>query len=426
MPVPPIRLFRSRPPTERPSRAAFYVGLAVALASLTVLTYLLYTIDSSTLYTKNFVSDEVYYASVAAKLSVYMFGYRGPVNISPSINPTYWNFEHPPLGKYIMALSIALLHTDSWIGYRLPEIIMTSLEPLIVYLAFAWPPTPSDDSIPRTVAGSVASIIFPLEHIVRVEGGIGLLDTVATFFVAISLALAMRRHYLAAATAAGLAVASKETAAPLALVLAIYYVVNERGKPRASPLKAASMILIPIAIFIASYVPEFIYFGVSNVLNGGLLLMMHWDLVSRPSGPTPSQPVDWLIGTSSMVLAYGLVSDKMVYVYASMTPTIELGAFAIAIYTVISRAVPRPRGPLDPASLFFIVEFLSFYAVYLKGNHTLYSMYSIIFVPASAMLWGLLAYSILRQLSPKAIRQPTPQPGQAAQSMSGPAQGLQG
>lgn len=408
VPVPPIYV-RSRPLTSRPSRAAFYLGLTVSLVSLALVAYFTYSFDSSPL-AKGFVSDEVYYASVSAKLAEYMFGYSGPLtNISPSISPTYWNFEHPPLGKYIIALSIAALHTTSWIGYRLPEIVMTSLEPLIVYLAFAWPPSADPDSIPRSAAGAVASVIFPLEHIVRVEGGLALLDPIATFFVTISLALAMRRKYIASAFAAGLAIASKETALPIALAIAIYYILSE-DRRLLSPLKAAGVFLMPLAVALLSYVPEVIYFGLSSVINGGLLVMLHWDIVSRPSGPTPSTPWQWLVNVDSMTLAYGLVKGRMVYVDASMTPAISLGGLAIAVYAVLSRVMNRYKGPYDAPSIYFLVEFLGFCADYAIGDHTLYSFYSIILVPMIAALWGELAYSLLsavRERPPRAEAQIT-------------------
>ena len=396
--VPPIRV-KGEPFSSPGWRMAFWVGLAVALAAAILVGFFVYSFDAAP-YASGYVSDEVYYASVAAKLAMYVFGYGGPApSVASSISDSYWNFEHPPLAKYIMAASIALLRTPSWISYRAPSIAMAVLEPLIIYLAFAWPPGPGKEGVARATAGAVAATIFPLEHIVRVEGGLALLDPYAAFFALVSLALAMRRKYLASAFAAGLAIASKETALPLALALPLFYIANEARKPAASVRKAELMLLLPIAIGVISYVPEFVFFGLKTVIYNGMLLMAHWDLVSRPSGPTPSQPIDWFVGRNSMALVYTVINGRTIVVLASMTPAVELPALAIAVYNAVSRALERKR-IWDAPTIFFFVQLLGFYAAYLAGNHTLYSMYSIIFVPMTAALWGELAYSIIARLTP--------------------------
>ena len=392
-----------RRPRLRPRRIdrAYVLGLLVALAAAVATGLATYHVAAAY---KSYVSDEIYYAGTAAKMDLYMFDTDSPVPPPPrQLAYGYWNLEHPPLAKYILAIA-EWLGRGSYMSYRWPSIIMTSLMPLIAYLAVTYP-FPDRDARRLALAGAVASAIFPLESIVRNEGGLALLDVYAAFFTMLSLAFAMQDRYLLAAFFAGLAAASKETAVPIVLAVIVAYYLNSRSPRRARLLGSLVLLALPAALFLASYLPLASYLGPQAVVS--FVGTAKWDLASRPSGPTPSQPIEWFLGINPMyfTLTYveaktsvGLKTIRVVGgLAARMTPAIEIPALALVILSALSSAWSR-RVPRDPAFWYYVIELLGFYAAYLAGNHTLYSMYAIIFVPMVSILWAELAYILSRSV----------------------------
>ena len=380
---------------------AYVIGLIVALASVIATGAATY---STVVHLKGYVSDEIYYAGVAANMNLYMFDTDSRVPLPPhQLAYGYWNLEHPPLAKYILVLA-EWAGGGGYMSYRWPSIIMTSLMPLIAYLAVTYP-FPDRDARRLALAGAVASVIFPLESIVRNEGGLALLDVYATFFVMLSLAFAMQDKYLLAAFFAGLAAASKETAVPIALAVVIAYYLNSRSPRRVRLLGALLTLSIAVVVFLASYLPLAAYLGPQVMAS--FVGTAKWDIVSRPSGPTPSQPIDWFLGIRSMYFIvkyvqvqtqYGFKTIKVVGgLAARMTPAVELPALTLVLLSAVSSLWGR-RVPRDPAFWYYVVELLGFYAVYIVGNHTLYSMYAIVFVPMVSILWAEIAYLLSRSV----------------------------
>ena len=380
---------------------AYVIGLIVALASVIATGAATY---GTVVHLKGYVSDEIYYAGTAANMNLYMFDTDSRVPLPPSqLAYGYWNLEHPPFAKYILVIA-EWLGGGGYMSYRWPSIIMVSLMPLTAYLAVTYP-FPDKDARRLALAGAVASVIFPLESIIRNEGGLALLDVYAAFFVMLSLAFAMQDRYLLAAFFAGLAAASKETAIPIALAVVIAYYLNSRSPRRVRLLGALLALSIAVVVFLASYLPLAAYLGPQVMAS--FIGTAKWDIVSRPSGPTPSQPIDWFLGIRSMYFMlkyvqvqtqYGFKSFKVVGgLAARMTPAIELPALALVLLSAVSSLWGR-RVPRDPAFWYYVVELLGFYAVYIVGNHTLYSMYAIVFVPMVSILWAEIAYLLSRSV----------------------------
>jgi Predicted membrane-bound dolichyl-phosphate-mannose-protein mannosyltransferase len=100
--------------------AVFLVGLVVVLLAsvrVAMVTSWYASHVSGGGYDNAYISDEIYYVDAARRILVNVFGYRGPLfNYSGETASNYYNFEHPPLGKYIMAASMALLATGRSAG----------------------------------------------------------------------------------------------------------------------------------------------------------------------------------------------------------------------------------------------------------------------------------------------------------------------
>lgn len=353
--------------------ALFLVGLAVvALGSYYVAAKA--TWNASHIggggYDNVYISDEIYYVDAARRILVNVFGYHGELfPYSGETASNYYNFEHPPLGKYIMALSMALLG-DKPFNWRVPSIVMASLIPLIIYVGLAW-----GRDTRWIVIGTVAGLAASADHILIAMGSVAMLDIYAAFFLSLAIVSAFRERFYLSAVFEGLAWASKETALPGALALLI--LILARSPNRAGVIKFLKVFIIVLGVFIVAYIPLFAHFGVMYVIQqtlGGY----KWDLVSRPPGPPASAPSGWFFNVNPFVLSYSPLLE------ASMTVPLELTALgaAIAIFVV---GLGRDRRLLRAGSTFYVLEFVGLWAVYLAGNHTLYSFYSVVFTPAMAV-----------------------------------------
>jgi len=345
-----------------------------------------------------YISDEVYYATIAEKMAVYMFGYVGPVHAPASgIGYMYWNLEHPPLAKYIIALALMAQHSPYAVAWRVPSVILTSLEPLIVFLGITLG-NPRD--VRRLIGGAVGAMVFPVETIMATVGALALLDTYAAFFITLAIVLAVNRRWGLAAIAMGLALASKETALPFVLALAVYYYLNSNEARKDRLITSLAIILGPIAIAVLSYAPIVAYLGPRNTVLG-IETTLRWDLQNRPSGPVPSSPLDWFFGINAMI--GGIITEtikvgnnyivRQLLLRFSMNPYVEAPAFIIAMGYFIYTLLARRTVPKDLGTVFLVTGFVIFSVIYIF-NHTFYSFYSIVFVPVTAMIWSEVISSV--------------------------------
>lgn len=360
--------------SRRLSIAIFVVGLIIVLlASIRValLTSWYASHVTGGGYDNAYISDEIYYVDAARRILVNVFGYRGPLfNYSGETQPDYYNFEHPPLGKYIIAASMALLG-DRPFNWRVPSIVMASLIPMIVYVGLSWGRGPR-----WAIIGAAAGVLASADHILIAMGSVALLDIYAAFFLSLAIVSAFRERYLLSSFFEGLAWASKETALPG--LLAIWILVALRT-PRSKALRLIALTtVIAIGVFLVAYIPLFVHFGVMYVIHqtlGGY----KWDLESRPPGPPTSTPSGWFFNVDPFVLSYSPLLE------ASVTEAFEAPSMiaAIAIFLI---GVLADRRLVRAGDAFFVTEFLALWIVYLAGNRTLYSFYAVTFTPASAVV----------------------------------------
>ncbi len=372
--------------SRRLSALAFVVGLAVvALASVHValVTSWYASHVSGGGYDNAYISDEIYYVDAARRILVYVFGYRGQLfNYSGDTQPSYYNFEHPPLGKYIIAAAMALLG-DKPFNWRVPSIVMASLIPIILYIGLAWGRGPR-----WALIGAAAGVLASADHILIAMGSVALLDIYAAFFISLAVVSAFRERFLLSSVFEGLAWASKETALPG--LLAIWILVALRNPPKKALRLVALTTVIAVGVFLIAYVPLFLHFGVMYVIHqtlGGY----KWDLESRPPGPPTSTPSGWFFNIDPFVLSYSPL------LMASVTEAFEapsmIAALAIFVVGVLSN-----RGLLRAGDVFFVAEFVGLWLVYMAGNRTLYSFYAVIFTPISAVVMAEVLDIVLNKL----------------------------
>jgi len=218
--------------------------------------------------------DEVHYLPAA----------RAILALSHSLNP-----EHPPLGKELIALGMAIFG-DNPLGWR----IMPMLAGVLAVLSFMralWHATCSRFA---SVAGGVLLVLaFPI----FVQARIAMLDIFMAAFTLLALwmcAAACREQETArwrlaiAGVALGCAMASKWNAIPLAMLPGLAFLtvrwrsagwsalIARRGPPIGGitlPEAALSLGLLPLATYALCYWPSFFYD--QNAISPGGLIDLH-------------------------------------------------------------------------------------------------------------------------------------------------------
>ena len=186
------------------------------LLTLLLLAALLVRIAWLTLPANSLIFDEKYYVNAARVLLGWTVQPGAPYAGSPvGLDP---NTEHPPLGKLLMALSMAIFG-DNGLGWRLPSVIagMVALGALFAIVRSAG----ESFRLGLLVVGLVA-----FENLSLVHGRIGTLDMLVLAPLLVGAALALRGHWAAAGALTGLALLVKLTAIYGLLALLILAVLG--------------------------------------------------------------------------------------------------------------------------------------------------------------------------------------------------------
>ena len=295
-------------------------------------------------------------------------GYQYP---SKSNIHNYLNTEHPPLGKYIIGLSMTLLG-DKPLSWRIPGLLEAAAIIIIVYLA-GW-------RVGGLLGGLVAITAAMADPLLRNMSVVAMLDIHLTFFTALALLLAVYDRPLAAMVAAWLSFSVKFSG--LFTVLAVYLflrLVRRLSFPRSLLYTVATSM-----VYLAVSAPMIMYRGLDTWVEDHLGAI-RWHTTSRGSGPPTSTPVDWLLNARPMGLHYN--PDLI----ASTNPVL-LSLAMLAAVVLVPLLLNRDRSKNYVPAFFFLSVWLGYSALYLKGNRTLYSFYAVQLSPAAAVMVGSAVY----------------------------------
>jgi predicted membrane-bound dolichyl-phosphate-mannose-protein mannosyltransferase len=268
---------------------------------------------------------------------------------------SYYNLEHPPLAKYVIAAVEAV--RDEPIFWRLPSMALGAATLFLVFLTA------------RKLAGGlwalVASALMLFDNTFRAMASIAMLDIYLAFFTALLAYFHLSRRLLATGVALGLAAAVKYSGAfPVFGLIYLY--------ARRSFRELATVLLMAVSVFLLVNIPIAGHLGIERWARE-ILGAISWHTTSRPPGPTASTPLDWLFMQNSFAI---YINPD---VYASGTPA-YLVALAYALYK------------RDDVSALYLSTYGGYWLVYLAGNHTLYSFYAAHYSPlAHILLAGLFA-----------------------------------
>lgn len=188
------------------------------------------------------IFDEAYYVNAARTILGWAVAPGAHYADSPAgLDP---NTEHPPLGKLLMALSMAILG-DNGIAWRLPSLIggMTALGALYLIVRAAG----------ETAWLAILAVgLLAFDNLTFVHGRIGTLDMMVLAPMLLGAWLALRERWALAGLAMGVAILIKLTALygllALLMWLGLKLIAEWREHRRISPLS-----LRPAAVFVLTF-----------------------------------------------------------------------------------------------------------------------------------------------------------------------------
>jgi dolichyl-phosphate-mannose--protein O-mannosyl transferase len=161
------------------------------------------------------IFDEAYYVN-AARVIVGLPATNHYADSPPGFDP---NTEHPALGKLLIATSMSVLG-DNGLGWRLPSVIAAMIALLAVYLIVR--DTGKSAWLPILVTGIAA-----FDNLTLVHGRIGTLDILVLAPLLVGSWLALRKRWILAGVAMGIALLIKITAIYGVAAVALYTLATQ-------------------------------------------------------------------------------------------------------------------------------------------------------------------------------------------------------
>jgi dolichyl-phosphate-mannose--protein O-mannosyl transferase len=152
-----------------------------------------------------------------------------------------YEWTHPPLSKLGMVVGMKIFGENSF-GWRIPQAILGTLSVLLIYLL-------TKEIFKDRLISLLSAFIFSLDGLPLVLSRMGMNDSYVLFFALLSIYLFIRDKNLLSSIAYGLALSSKWSALYVFPIIFIsHFVFRKKIK-----LSYLSFLIIPIAVYIASY-----------------------------------------------------------------------------------------------------------------------------------------------------------------------------
>ncbi|MET1160615.1 MAG: glycosyltransferase family 39 protein [Thermoprotei archaeon] len=317
-----------------------------------------------------------------------IYGWRIPD--AENIN-NYLNTEHPPLAKYLVALSIALLG-DYPIAWRIPSIIAGALTVLISFL------------IVLKITGSetlafIVALFVGIDPMMRSLSSIALLDVFVALFTVLALYFIVLRKYYTALIVAIIGSLFKFSALFILIPVTLYIVRTElRNNPTfhgalSGLIRVFSVsILLFIGVQVISSVPLIQHLGFGIWFQQAILGAFKWHMSSKCVGascPISSSPWDWFMGVNGFPLYYFSADE---YIVATGFWPFWLIAL---IYSYLVFPIYTRDRDLGKILVFFHGVFLGYVLLWILGNKTQYSFYAVQFTPLVYLILVLVFVKVI-------------------------------
>jgi dolichyl-phosphate-mannose-protein mannosyltransferase len=346
------------------------------------------------------IFDEAYYVNAARVI----LGLAPNGHYEESVRGFDPNTEHPALGKLLIAASMALLGDNS-VAWRIPSVIFGMIALVATYLIVR--ATTRSAWLPVLVTGLVA-----FDNLTFVHGRIGTLDILVLAPMLVGAWLALRRRWILAGVAMGIALLIKITALYAIGAVALYILLTEgpewwraRRIPRADLLGPIGFAIITFSIMIGgltlldfslSQFPSPID-HIARIVSYGAGLKAPIDVGACPE--IDSQPWQWLFNECQINYFRTDTTVRAGEVITAKFATVE---FTGALNPLLAGAIPlsalftgwyawRTRDRLAIwAVAWAIANYVPYVLLALLTPRIMYLYYFLPLVPAAAIGIALL------------------------------------
>lgn len=158
-----------------------------------------------------------------------------------------YEWTHPPLAKLGMALGMIIFGENSF-GYRIPGAILGTISVLLTYLI-------AKKLFGDEVTAILSAAALSLDGLALVMSRIGMNDSFMLFFTLLTVYFFLCQNNFLSALSFGLAISSKWSAI---WVLPILFVIWLRRKNKLNPSLFFWFVLLPVAIYLLTYLQMFL------------------------------------------------------------------------------------------------------------------------------------------------------------------------
>jgi dolichyl-phosphate-mannose-protein mannosyltransferase len=348
---------------------------------------------------KSLIFDEVYYVNAARVILHWPVPADAPYAGQPAGHDP--NQEHPPLGKLLIAGSMALFG-DRPLGWRLPSILAGMASLVLLY------------GVVRELGGDawlavLASTLFAFDNLVLVHSRIATLDMMLVAFLLLSAWLAARGRPLLAGAASALAALVKLGGLYGLLAILLFEAVPAaRAWYRTrtwswSPVRSMVIMGLSFAVvWVAGLWLLDLHFSAFRTPWAHLRFMLQYGFsLARPGGPanSESQPWQWLINEVQMPYlrvdqqleagGHVITTRPLIYFRGAMNP-ILIGAAPLGICFAAWQYWKSGSRVALWAIVWFAATYLPFYPPAMISHRISYIFYFLPTIPAVAVGLALL------------------------------------
>ena len=344
---------------------------------------------------RSLIFDEAYYVNAARRILGWAVPAGSPYAGSPAgIDP---NGEHPPLGKVLIAASMRVFGDDP-LGWRFPSLLAGLVVVLAVYLLVR--ATRQEPWLAVYAAGVAMS-----DNLLLVHSRIATLDVLFLAPLLVGAVLVLRRQWLWAGVACGLAMLVKESAAfGLAALVVLVLVIPGGGRPIHRVRRACVLGLVSLVVATAGlWFLDLRFTAFNNPFSQMRFISSYGVDLSRTGGPVNSEsdPWQWLsndvqipylrVDTNEVVDGKVVTTKPTIFFRGAMNPA--LAGVAVMSLCYAGWRWARRR---DPLACWVVVwsagVFLPYLVLSLVWHRISYLFYVLPLVPAYAVAAALLLW----------------------------------
>jgi len=341
------------------------------------------------------VFDEAYYVNAARRLLGWTVSAGSPYADAPAgLDP---NTEHPPLGKVLIAASMRVFGDDP-LGWRFPSLVAGLVVVLAVYLLVR---STGHDPWLAVYAAGVAS----LDTLLFVHSRIATLDVLFLAPLLVAAVLVMRKQWVWAGIACGLAVLVKVPAVFGLFALLVLVLVVPGGGRLAQRLVRAS--LVGGTAFVVGTAGLWFLDARYTTYDTPWAHVHHiqsygFDL-SRAGGPvnSESEPWQWLsndvqipylrVDTDELVDGKVVTTKPLIYFRGAMNPALS-GVAVVALFYAAWRWLRRKDALACWSVVWAAGVFLPYVGLSVFADRISYLFYALPLIPAYAVAASLMLW----------------------------------